>query len=213
MPKPIPPAVNGRKIANIALSQLRPTQLSVGMLEVKQKRKRLRALEGRPGELVEFILENPIRVILGPGQTAYVIDHHHFGLAMMKEDFQTAPMEIAEDFSELSTSAFWKKMLDRQFVYLVDANGRKRRLKDLPTRLRRMKDDPYRSLAGFCRAAGGFAKCLTPFTEFVWANYFRPRIPEKWIENDFEKALNRAIKLAAQPEAAGLPGYLGRAAK
>jgi hypothetical protein len=87
---------------NILLSRLRPTQLTVGMLEVKHKRKRLRALEKRPAELVDFILEMPIRVVLGPAGKAYVIDHHHLALALLMEDFQTAPMEIEADFSTLA---------------------------------------------------------------------------------------------------------------
>jgi len=67
------------------LRTLRPTQMTVGMLQVKHKRLRLRALEKRPAELLDFILEHPIRVVLGPKEKAYVIDHHHLALAIMKE--------------------------------------------------------------------------------------------------------------------------------
>ena len=196
-----------RRIENVALSQLRPTQLSVGMLEVKFKRRRLGLLEGRPGELVAFILENPIRVVLGPAGKAYVIDHHHLGLAMIKEDFQTAPMEIEDDFSALSPGAFWKRMRRRKFVYLINANGKRKPLSALAKNLKRLKDDPYRSLAGFVREAGGFLKVRTPFAEFQWADYFRTRIKEKLITADFEKALARAMALASHKDAAGLPGY------
>src|SRR5436305_4773273 len=31
-------------------------------------------------------------------------------------------------------------------------------------------DDPYRSLAGEVRRAGGYAKEATPFSEFLWAS-------------------------------------------
>jgi hypothetical protein len=199
--------------ANILLSQLRPTQLTVGMLQVKHKRKRLRALERRPSELVDFILENPIRVVLGPAQTAYVIDHHHLGLALIKEKFETAPMEIEDDFSALSSTAFWKKMLARQFVHLEDAGGQRHPLQALPRNLKRLTDDPYRSLAGFVRAAGGFHKVATPFVEFQWADYFRTRIPEKLLNSHFHKALAQAMSLASHPDAADLPGYLIRQPK
>ena len=91
---------------NVEISRLRPTQLTVGMLEVKVKRKRLRGLEKRPGELVAYILEVPIRVVLGPLGRVYVIDHHHLGLALLKEGFQTAPMEIEADFSHLRIRSF-----------------------------------------------------------------------------------------------------------
>src|SRR5580698_7290502 len=86
-------APNLPQIENVELSKLRPTQLTVGMLEVKSKRKRLRQLEKRPGELVHFVLENPIRVVLGPADKTYVIDHHHLALALIREDFHNAPMQ------------------------------------------------------------------------------------------------------------------------
>lgn len=198
---------------NIALSKLRPTQLTVGMMQVKFKRKRLRALEGKPGELVEFILENPIRVVLGPRERAYVIDHHHLGLALIKEHFKTAPMEIEEDFSGLLMVDFWKKMRARKFLHLVSASGKRKDLNALPKDLRELRDDPYRSLAGFVREAGGYAKVRTPFAEFKWADFYRPRISEKLVRTHFHKALARAIGMASNKDAAGLPGYLVRRTK
>ena len=33
-------------------------------------------------------------------------------------------------------------------------------------------DDPFRSLAGELRRAGGFAKDTTPFSEFLWADFY-----------------------------------------
>ena len=102
---------------NILLSRLRPTQLTVGRLEVKHKRKRLRALEKRPAELVDFILEMPIRVVLGPVGKAYVIDHHHLALALLKEDFQTAPME--------SQARNWRRTLVPSALPLCNLRGEK----------------------------------------------------------------------------------------
>jgi hypothetical protein len=199
--------------ANIPLEQLRPTQITVGMLQVKHKRKRLRALEKRPCELVEFILENPIRVVLGPAHKAYVIDRHHLGLALIKENFETAPMEIEDDFSALSETAFWKKMQARRFVHLEDAAGKRHPLQSLPKSLKRLDDDPYRSLAGFVRTAGGFHKVPTPYAEFRWADYFRSRIDEELLRSHFHKALTQAIAMASHEDAANLPGYLIRKPK
>jgi hypothetical protein len=198
---------------NIALSKLRPTQLTVGMMQVKFKRKQLRALERKPGELVGFILENPIRVVLGPHERAYVIDHHHLGLALIKEHFETAPMEIEEDFSGLSVADFWKKMGARKFLHLVSASGKRKDLDALPKDLRKLQNDPYRSLAGFVRAAGGYMKVKTPFAEFKWADFYRMRISKKLVRSHFHKALARAIGMASNIDAAGLPGYMVRRPK
>ncbi|MGD0463696.1 MAG: ParB-like protein [Tepidisphaeraceae bacterium] len=201
------------RIENIALSKLRPTQLTVGMMQVKFKRKQLRALERKPGELVGFILENPIRVVLGSREKAYVIDHHHLGLALIKEHFETAPMEIEEDFSGLSVADFWKKMRARRFLHLVSASGKRKDHDALPKDLRELRDDPYRSLAGFVRAAGGYMKVRTPFAEFKWADFYRTRISEKLVRSHFHKALAQAIGMASNKDAAGLPGYLVRRPK
>lgn len=185
-----------------------PTQLTVGMLQVKHKRSQLRVFEKRPAELVDFILEHPVRVVLGPAGKAYVIDHHHLALALIKEDFETAPMEIEDDYSSLSPSSFWKKMQAKHFVHLIDADGKHRSISGLPEHLKSLQDDPYRSLAGFVKEAGAFRKVRTPFAEFLWADYYRARIHSKLLRKDFPKALKKAIKLAAHKDASKLPGYI-----
>ena len=56
----------------------------------------------------------------------------------------------------------------------------RRRLQRHPGQGRRASDDPYRSLAGELRRAGGFAKDITPFSEFIWADYLRRRVKPSW---------------------------------
>lgn len=73
-----------------------------------------------------------------------------------------------------------------------------------------MKDDPYRSLAGEVRRAGGYAKDTTPYSEFLWADFLRRCIDEKLIEHHFESAVAEAIDLSASQRAAYLPGWCGR---
>jgi hypothetical protein len=194
------------RIESIELIRLRPTQLTVGMLEVKLKRRRLRDLEKRPGQLVAYILETPIRVVLGPGQNAYVIDHHHLGLALIKEDFKSAPMQIESDFSHLPRRTFWKRMHQDHFVHPINAKGIARPLSALQC----LKDDPYRSLAGFVRVAGGYRKTPAPFAEFLWADFFRQRISTKALRKRFERCVIKGVRLARSPEAADLPGFIGR---
>jgi hypothetical protein len=104
----------------------------------------------------------PIRVVLGPANKAYVIDHHHLGLALLKENFKSAPMHVEADFSHLPLRSFWKRMRADHFLYLVSAKGTPKPLRSLPRDLECLKDDPYRSLAGFVRSAGGFTKPPLP---------------------------------------------------
>ena len=70
--------------------------------------------------------------------------------------------------------------------------------------------DPYRSLAGELRRLGGYAKDMTPFSEFLWADYLRLKLPEKRVRKDCDKALKEALACAHDPEARYLPGWSGK---
>lgn len=192
----------------IKVTKLKPTQITVGMLQVKHKARRLKQLEKRPAELVEFILEHPIRVVLGPKDRAYVIDHHHLALALLKGGFETAPMDVEEDFSQFSMTSFWKKMQTLHFVHPYDAHGELKSLAHIPEKLESLKDDVYRSLAGFVREAGGFAKVKTPYAEFLWADFFRNHIKHKFLKKHFDKVVKHAVLLARTKDAEELPGFI-----
>jgi hypothetical protein len=195
-------------IQSVATASLRPTQMAVGMRLMKWKAKSLRKLDRKPQELVNFILENPIRVVLGPKQQAFVTDHHHLGLALLDEGFKTSPVVVMADLSSLSANAFWLDMEKRQWLRAVDNKGRAKTIEDIPDELEDLKDDPYRSLAGFVRYQGGFTKTETPYMEFQWADYFRPLIKPEQLKKNFDKAVRAALKLVHLPEAQKLPGYV-----
>ncbi len=197
-------------VQSIAVKVLRPTQIAVGQLMVKAKRDGLVKRERKPQELVDFILTNPIRVVSGPLDRHYIVDHHHLGLALLKERFKTAPVDVLADFSKLSMPEFWKEMEGRQWVHPVDGKGKPRQISDIPAKLTDLEDDIYRSLAGFVRQEGGFTKTQEPYAEFLWADYFRPLINAKSLKADFDGWVRKAKKMAAAPEAAHLPGYIAK---
>ncbi len=198
-------------VQSIAVKALRPTQIAVGQYLVKMKRKGLRERERKPQELVDYILDNPIRVVAGPEAQIFIIDHHHLGCALLKEGFKTAPVEVEADLSRLSMPEFWKEMEGRQWVHAVDGRGHAQDISDIPARLSAMQDDPYRSLAGIVRLEGGFAKTQTPYMEFQWADYFRPMIKLKALMADFDKCMQKARILSSAPAAAHLPGFIAKA--
>ena len=82
-------------------------------------------------------------------------------------------------------------------------------MRDIPKSVVELKDDPFRSLAGELRRAGGFAKDTTPFSEFLWADFLRRRMKRKLVEKQFRAAVNEALKLAKSQEAHYLPGWCG----
>ena len=85
---------------------------------------------------------------------------------------------------------------NRNWMHPFNDEGHRCGYKDIPHSVNDLIDDPFRSLAGELRRAGGFAKDTTPFSEFLWADFLRRRIKRKLIENDFNRALETAIKLA-----------------
>jgi hypothetical protein len=80
---------------------------------------------------------------------------------------------------------------------------------DIPKSINALIDDPFRSLAGGLRRVGGFAKDTTPFSEFLWADFLRRGIKRKFVEDDYEQAMEKALLLAKSMEASYLPGWCG----
>jgi hypothetical protein len=191
----------------VSIESLRPTQITVGMREVKEKRDRLR--KRPPKKIGKFIGDHMIPVILGPKDRHYIIDHHHLALALHKEGINDVLITVVSDLSELDVDAFWTVLDHRSWVHPYDTDGRRRTFRDIPTSVVSLDDDPFRSLAGELRRAGGFAKDTTPFSEFLWADFLRRRINRKLIEKHFRTAVKQALKLAKSKEAHYLPGWCG----
>jgi hypothetical protein len=193
----------------VAIDELHPTQITVGMREVKAKRKQWRRENDKKG--AEFLGRHMIPVVLGPGKRHYVIDHHHLARALHDEGVEHVLCTVVHNFSQLDRDTFWFNLDNRGLMHPYDAEGRRRGYKDVPDAVSKLVDDPYRSLAGELRRAGGFAKDTTPFSEFLWADFFRPRIKRKAIVNDFPHAIEKALQLAQSEAANYLPGWCGPA--
>jgi hypothetical protein len=192
------------KIHEAALKGLRPTQLTVGMIEVADKKKHLEALN--PADRQDFMQAHPIPAVTGPGGKLYITDHHHLGRAALEAGLTTAFFETCADLSRCADAKFWDEMNDHLWVHPLDANGVRRRYSTIPASLVKLVDDPYRSLAGYVRNAGGYEKTPTAFAEFVWADFFRRSIAIEDLKANFQGAVKIALPLAKSHLAKGLPG-------
>jgi len=195
----------------IPILSLRPTQMTVGMREVKEKRKRWREQKSKKKQ-GERLGTHMIPVVHGPDKRFYVIDHHHLALALHDEGVKDVLVTVVADLTMVDRDAFWVVLDDRKWVYPYNAKGERQHYREIPKAVVDLKDDPFRSLAGELRRVGGFAKDTTPFSEFLWADFLRRRLSRKSVENDFEKALEKAIALAKDKDAIYLPGWCGPAA-
>lgn len=190
-----------------AITDLRPTQITVGMREVLSKRKRWRDVGAKKDQ--KFLGKHIIPVVLGPKQRPYVVDHHHLARALHDEGVKEVAIMVSSDLSELDRDAFWTVMDNRNWMHPYDAEGVRRPYRDIPKSVSDLIDDPFRSLAGELRRAGGFAKDTTPFSEFLWADFLRRRLKRKVLDHDFDHAIEMALELAKSQAAGYLPGWCG----
>ncbi|MBO9663329.1 ParB-like protein [Dokdonella sp.] len=193
------------------IARLRPTQITVGMIEVEDKRKHLDAMGHR--ERKDFLEARPIPAVSGPGDKLYITDHHHLARALSDGGYDSGYFLIEADLSSLALEAFWKTMQEQRWAHPIDASGQRQSTDDIPHHVDKLVDDPYRSLAGYVRERGGYAKTPTAFAEFAWADFFRPRVVIGPKRRDFDAAVEQALALAHSAAAKALPGYLAAAAR
>jgi hypothetical protein len=204
-------ATNRREpmVEPVAIAALRPTQITVGMREVAEKRRRWHEKDDRAA--ATFLGRHMLPAVLGPKKRHYIIDHHHLARALLDAGEAHVLTDVVADLSHLDRDAFWVVLDNRRWMHPFDARGRRRPYDEIPKSMADLVDDPFRSLAGALRRAGGFAKELTAFSEFLWADFLRRRIKLKEVEGDFDRALERALQLAKSEAASYLPGWCGPA--
>jgi hypothetical protein len=207
-----------------ALSDLHPTQTSVGMAEVRIKAEKLKDELQRRGErnFLKYLLKHDKEepVIIGPGGVFYITDHHHLARALYDLGESETYCIITDNLFDERVDDFWKRMEGSNRVYLKDQNGKIITPSELPASIKDLSNDPFRSLAGAVRESCGFEKgdkssSSEDYLEFQWADYLRAHwaqtdIPTKDIDTNFDNAIDAALHLAAQKDAANLPGYTGK---
>lgn len=188
------------------ITDLAPTQMTVGMREVSHKRRRWR--ERSPDEATDFLGKLRVPVVLGPGARPYLLDRHHMALALHHEGVKKLLVSVTADLSHLTRNEFWTNLESQSWAHPFNASGHLCPYDEVPDRLDGLQDDPFRSLSWAVKKAGGYAKVGTPFSEFRWAEFFRSRIPRELIELEYVHAQALAIHFARSAEAAALPGWL-----
>jgi hypothetical protein len=206
---PVSSTVRDPVVKPVPIKDLRPTQITVGMREVAGKRARWREEGTKKG--AEFLGKHMIPVVLGPKDRHYVVDHHHLARALHEEGVKDVLISVVANLSKLEPDAFWFVMDNRNWMHPFDDKGRRRAYPDIPKLVSDLVDDPFRSLAGELRRAGGYAKDTTPFSEFLWADFLRRRIKRKMVEANFSHALEKALQLAKGRDGGYLPGWCGPA--
>jgi hypothetical protein len=194
-------------LVEVDLVKLRPTQITAGFAEVAQKRSEWARMKSKARRSLLSSVWFP--AVLGVRNRYHIVDHHHLGLALLEEGVKRVKVMVLADLSYVVPAIFWRVMEQRNWAHPYDQTGGRCSYEAIPARIPRLVDDPYRSLAGFLRAAGGYAKDTSPFAEFLWADYLRQHITREQIARSMDTAVREAMGLARSPFARYLPGWSG----
>ncbi|WP_051356501.1 ParB-like protein [Azorhizobium doebereinerae] len=193
----------------VAIDDLHPTQLTLGMEEVARRAKKMMAMS--EDEVEALLRRKAIPCVLGPGQQLYLIDHHHLCRAALMAGYKSVYLDLDQlvDRSRLDRDAFWEEMEREGNCWPIDADGNRRPYARIPDHVRDLTDNPWRTLARAVRGPAFRDDDETPFKEFMWGEYFRSFMSRRLIETDLDLARELAVKLAHLDEAQDLPGYQG----
>jgi len=208
------------KIKWIDFSLIAPTQFNIGHAAMIKKRNKLLKKYNKNNlkslhRLRAYLVRKAAPAYLAPDGRYYIVDHHHTSRALYeaKLPLHQYPIEVIKDLRDLSMNDFFDYLKSNNRLYLYDNGQGPLDPLTLPQHIWNLSNDPYRSLSGEVRNAGGYDKVNIYFLEFLWADYFRRKIPLKdGDEAEINNVLPLAIKMAHDPKASQMPGYKPRPA-
>ncbi len=124
----------------VAIDDLHPTQITVGMREVEVKRKAWRTKDSDKG--AEFLGRHMVPVVLGPKDRYYVVDHHHLARALYEERVQRVLVTVVAKLKRLEPDAFWFVLDNRGWMHPFDDQRRRHGYDDILKSIRDLIDDP-----------------------------------------------------------------------
>jgi hypothetical protein len=132
-------------LQHAAIKELHPTQITVGMREVRQMRERWGGK--RRKKTAKNLDKHLVPVILGPNNRHYIVGHHHLARVLYDEGVKRVFVTVLENLSGLSPEAFWSVLDNRSWMYPYDEKGHRQTYDAIPRSVRDLTDDPFRSLA------------------------------------------------------------------
>jgi hypothetical protein len=195
------------KLLEVPVHALHPTQITVGMIEVREK---MRALAGmHVHEQQQYLSAHPMPAVRGADERLYITDHHHLARALWETGVERAFIVLEGELPTVTATHFWRTMVQKHWAHPINERGERRPYREIPRHVQKLRDDVYRSLAAYVREAGGFEKSPVPFAEFQWADWFRVRLTVGSTQEQFIQAVAVGRRLARSPTASELPGYVG----
>ncbi len=206
----IPDHVDNRSLIEIRVSDLQPTQMCVGLAEVRSRQKGF-AQESRK-ELLDYLREKPVPMVRNRLGQLWMVDRHHRLRALLEMDPNvTAYGYVIAEITCEQRDASLMALHERGWLYLYDGRGNGPwEPSKLPLSLLGLQDDPYRSLVWKLKKEGLIKpQRLIPYHEFRWGAWLRTRALPPFSSMKLEPALPASRRLAQSQAAAHLAGWTG----
>ena len=208
--QPLPPPPPGQPLLEVAVARLRPTQLCVGLAEVRSRQADFQGENNT--ERRQYLGSKPVPLVRGGDGSLWMVDRHHRLRALLElVPEATAFGYVALDLPDAAPEAVLAELHRRGWLYLYDGRGLGPLAPHaLPATLLGLQDDPYRSLVWKLKREGVVqAAPLIPFHEFRWGAWLRSRPLPPFSSERLEPALPMARALARSSAASHLAGWNG----
>jgi hypothetical protein len=208
--QPLPAPKPGSALVEVPIAALRPTQLCVGLAEVRSRLRDFSAENAR--ERRSYLGSKPVPLVRNRCGDVWMVDRHHRLRALIEmEPAATAFGYLVLDLDTDDRQDVLEALHRRGWLYLYDGRGLGPLPPSaLPEQLTGLQDDPYRSLVWKLKQEGVLAAApLIPFHEFRWGAWLRSRPLPPFSSEQLEPALPRARALARSSAASHLAGWRG----
>jgi hypothetical protein len=206
------PSGDGNDLVEVALVDLQPTQLCVGLAEIRSRQRDF--ADENPADRRRYLRRKPTPLVRSAAGEVWMVDRHHRLRALLEIDPQaTAFGYVALQLEVADRHQVLEALHQRGWLYLYDGRGLgPQPLTALPRRLTETQDDPFRSLVWKLKREGVIAAApLIPFHEFRWGAWLRSRNLPPFSSVRLEPALPAARALARSEAARHLAGWVGPA--
>jgi hypothetical protein len=197
-------------LLEVAVAQLHPTQMCVGLAEVRSRQSDFLA-ESR-SERRSYLGSKPVPLVRSSAGALWMVDRHHRLRALLELDPQAVAFAyVALDLPSDDRTVVLQELQRRGWLYLHDGRGLgPLHPSALPTSLLGLQDDPYRSLVWKLKKEGAIEPApLIPFHEFRWGAWLRSRPLPPFSSMNLAPALPAARTFVCSQAASHLAGWKG----
>lgn len=209
--QPLPAPQPGQALLEVAVADLQPTQLCVGLAEVRSRQRDF-STETR-NQRSDYLGSKPVPLVRDRAGALWMVDRHHRLRALIELDpAATAFGYLVLQLESDDRAAALEALSQRGWLYLYDGRGLGPLPPTaLPRRLTGLEDDPFRSLVWKLKKEGVIQPApLIPFHEFRWGAWLRRRSLPPFSSDRLEPALPAARALVRSSAVSHLAGWTGQ---